>query len=152
MSNVKSTPAARAKLAAARANVRELAAAEKLAAAAMREARSAANKSAHAARPVPVSVGAVRAAGLKGENGTVTVSEEVAAKFVSLRAFVGTRVRVAIVDGHASVTPGVKGGSEASAALKRATSAHAAAARKLAAGRARVATLKGTRAATPAAE
>jgi len=152
MSTIKSTPAARAKLAAARANVRELAAAEKIAAAAMREARSAANRAAHAARPVPVSVNAVRAAGLKGESGTVVVSEDVAAKFVSLKPFAGKRVRVAIVDGHASVTPGGKGSGEAPAALKRATSAHAAAARKLAAGRARVATLKGTRAATPAAE
>jgi hypothetical protein len=146
MSNQKNTTTAtatarKARIASARASVRELVLAERAAASAHREARSAFNRATHATRPVPVSVKAARAAGVKGERGTVTVSAEVAGKYVSLKAFAGKRVTFVIVGDSASVSVGA--GKPSQAALKAAERAHVQASRKVASARANVARITG---------
>lgn len=96
MSNQNQNTARAARVEAAKSARAEALAAHRAALARVREAKSAANRERHAARPVPVSAHAVSAVIGKpladGASARATVGEEHGARFVSLRPLIGKRV------------------------------------------------------------
>ena len=136
-----STSTRAARIAAAKNTRAEALAAHRASLAALREARSEANREAHRARPVPVSASAVHAVtgATLADGGTArgTVTEAHAAKYVSLRPIIGKRVTFTRTgDAYAASVPAGKG--TATAKLTAAKRAEATAAKRLATARAAV--------------
>lgn len=161
MSNSKVTPAQsaaamrkRAKIAAARATVRECVAAERAAAATVRDTRSALNRAMHRATPVRVSASAVAAvtgaAMADGASARVTVTDAHAVKYVSLRPLVGVKVTFSRTgDAYVAIRP-VATSPEARAHVA-AERAHVAAVKRTATARAAVKRASGGAVKSPAA-